>query len=439
MAWKAIYNSKVRHARKIPLGETAYCTECDGEMAVWKNRAGTATHLKHTSNMGSSNSGQGTDCAGGEGDDHNRWKGLAADAVEDAFDDIDDVDGFSKETKTELVTEKGVSAPVSDKQRRIGDVVLTFTERDWQLGDGLIIEVQDANKSKNRTLTTQDYVEQGFAVVWLYEDDFIETRSDESPGKCRLNEADFRHRARQAVKEYAFEEQTQPWFEWTLSDDPYYHYSEQTVKPLTVATESLSPEHHVPATFTPECVDSIIYERLDWSSIEPLTDSATRHRLRAMIDNGTTTRVDATLKRAFALPSEPESWNLTLLPDPDPPATDRFFDELRSEHEQVPVNISVSQWLSGDFWRIAYFRGMAQRSGLLSRGHEEKPQRPPKPANPFDDIQCQNCGHYKPVSDASQVCDNCSTLYDLSWNVETRRVSSESVKKHILPTPTSDQ
>jgi hypothetical protein len=97
------------------------------------------------------------------------------------------------------------------------------------------------------------------------------------------------------------------------------------------------------------------------------------------------------------------------------------------------LDISFSQWLADDFWRIAYFRGMAQRSGLLELGHDNEPHRPPKPANPFDDIQCQHCGHYKPVSDASKVCDECNTLYDLSWNVETGRVSTESLREHILP------
>jgi hypothetical protein len=277
-------------------------------MAVWKNRDGVATHLKHTANMGGSHSGGGTECSGGEGDDHSRWKGLAADALEDAFNDIGDIDGFSEETKKELVKEKGVSAPVSDKERRVGDVVLTFTERDWQFGDGLIVEVQDKNKSKNRTLTTQDYVEQGFAVIWLYEDDFIQTQSDESPGKCRLGEVEFRHRARQAVKKYALKEQTLPWFDWVLSDDPYYDYLDRAVKPFTVATRSHSQQHCVPATFTPECIDTIIYNQLDWDSIEPVTDSAARYRLRAAIGTGTTTRVDAKVDYSVILPTEREYW-----------------------------------------------------------------------------------------------------------------------------------
>jgi hypothetical protein len=171
---------------------------------------------------------------------------------------------------------------------------------------------------------------------------------------------------------------------------------------------------------------------------EEWSGTANRHRLRAMIGAGTTTRVDATLKRSFVLMSEQEYWNQTGLPESNSTSAQEYLNELKSEYSEPLIKISFTQWLSEDFWRIAYFRGIARRSGLLERGHEKNPNRPPKPANPFDDIQCQNCGHYKPVSDASQVCEHCSTLYDLSWNVETGRVSSDSVKEHILSTQATD-
>jgi hypothetical protein len=263
-------------------------------MAVWKNRDGVATHLKHTANMGGSHSGGSTGCSGGEGDDHSRWKGLAADALEDAFNDIGDIDGFSEETKKELVKEKGVSAPVSDKERRVGDVVLTFTERDWQFGDGLIVEVQDKNKSKNRTLTTQDYVEQGFAVVWLYEDDFIQTQSDESPGKCRLGEVEFRHRARQATHKYVPVEKQ-------ITYKPYDVYCSNPFHPSFITEPDADRDVTIPAKIPDEYFaeqQRRYWMRQPWHSRfrdEVTSDTEKAYRLRAAIGSGTVTRQTATL------------------------------------------------------------------------------------------------------------------------------------------------
>lgn len=537
---KGRYDGKLRHARKIPLGETAYCPECGERLRPWKNREGVATHLKHIKNMGPSGSGGGgggNGCSGAEGDDHERWKGYAADALEDAFESVDTVDGFSTEEKTELVKESGVRAPVSDKQWRVGDIVLVFDEPDWQFGKGLIVEVQDQNKSKNLTLTTQDYIEQDFSVIWLYEEDFIESKDDDKPGKCRLGKVEFRNRARQATYKYGPLEKytphrpyhSNPFHRSFISEpdedrdvkipakvpDEYFAKQQRRywmrqpwrsrfrdeVKSDTEKTLRLRAAigpgtvTRMTATLPPECIDTMIYNQLNWDSIKPVTNSGARHRLRAAVGSGTTTHVDARLNKSLVLPTEREYWqqqpwtarfgfstynqycmddmncmasryqkevartsktsgsdaklppeyvdtlyyrNLDWDTIPDSTAADEYLDELKLEYSEPSINISFTQWLSEDFWLIAYLRGMARRSGLLQRGHEKNPSRPPKPANPFNDIQCQNCGHYKHVSEATKICEHCSTLYDLSWNVETGRVSSDLMKEHILSTQATD-
>lgn len=73
-----------------------------------------------------------------------------------------------------LIETGGHAAPISDKNERQRDVQLEFEDRDAQLGEGLIIEVQVENKSKDKHLTTADYLaeDSGYSVLWLSDDDF---------------------------------------------------------------------------------------------------------------------------------------------------------------------------------------------------------------------------------------------------------------------------
>lgn len=82
---------------------------------------------------------------------------------------------LSDVTVTETLIETGGhAAPVSDKNGRQRDVQLEFEDRDPQLGEGLIIEVQVKNKSKDKHLTTADYLAEDseYSVLWLSDDDF---------------------------------------------------------------------------------------------------------------------------------------------------------------------------------------------------------------------------------------------------------------------------
>jgi hypothetical protein len=88
--------------------------------------------------------------------------------------------------------EKELEAPHTDKEIRLGDAVVEFESRDEQLGDGLVVEVQHKNESKDIAATTKDYIRQDYAVAWLDSDDFAD-------GRCRLMEVDFRARAEDAI------------------------------------------------------------------------------------------------------------------------------------------------------------------------------------------------------------------------------------------------
>lgn len=188
----AEYDGEVKAPHQVPKGVDAECPDCGGRLRVWSGEV--VRHFKHVDNMGESGGESHHDCGGiPKSEEHKVWKSYTADALLDAFDDrIATLEGFDPERKRNLVLETELDAPVSEKSRRVGDVVVQFDERDPVLGDGIVVEVQHKHESKDTRLTTADYLAQDYAVVWVYSDDF-------SGGRCRLDEVDFRHRARQSA------------------------------------------------------------------------------------------------------------------------------------------------------------------------------------------------------------------------------------------------
>jgi hypothetical protein len=185
MAYTAIYDGEERGAWAIPAGEDAYCMECGERMRVWREAIdGTAEHLKHIKNMGGGDGG-GTSCRGGESDNHIKWKNFAAERLQEVFGDL-------APTDTPATVEERLAAPASDKEHRDADALIYFDPADEQFGRALAVEVQNENKDKDIDAVTEDYVRQGVAVVWLYEDDF-------NNDGCKLNQVDFRHKAAQSI------------------------------------------------------------------------------------------------------------------------------------------------------------------------------------------------------------------------------------------------
>lgn len=180
MAFTAIYEGEERGAWQIPQKTDAYCKECGEVMRVRSEGSdGTARHLLHKANLGGGPGGgdSGTDCGGGESDEHIKWKNFAAERLGEVFDNA-----------AEVRVEKPLAAPKTDKSERSADAAVMFEDFDEQLGHGLAVEVQHKNKDKDIEGTNRDYIAQDVAVVWLTGDDF------HSKG-CRLTEADFRKKA----------------------------------------------------------------------------------------------------------------------------------------------------------------------------------------------------------------------------------------------------
>lgn len=65
------------------------------------------------------------------------------------------------------VPEYTLKAPVTDDvDYRQADALVEFEHRDSQLGEGLIVEVQYRNKSKDIGVTTDDFLAQDYSVIW---------------------------------------------------------------------------------------------------------------------------------------------------------------------------------------------------------------------------------------------------------------------------------
>jgi len=242
MAYTAIYEGEERGAFEVPHKTDAYCLECGERMRVWREADdGTARHFKHIRNMKGSTGYAGEhDCSGGESDEHRKWKNFAAERASEEFENI-----------AEVSVEKRFSAPHTEKQYRDADSAVIFQDRDEQLGIGLAIEVQHRNLDKDIRSTTKDYLKQDIAVAWLRKEDFTDKG-------CKLNEVDFRDRARQSASISLF-----------APPVPWYLHVETHVEPeLELLRSELSG--HVPAKIPSEYFDKNaleMWESAEWQSL----------------------------------------------------------------------------------------------------------------------------------------------------------------------------
>ncbi|WP_241431075.1 competence protein CoiA family protein [Natrinema pallidum] len=144
------------------------CPVCDDPMGVVKSYergdAFVSRHFRHYDQDGqaelSTTDGQSTfDDLGnaakcpGESDEHLKMKSIAYARLEHDFPDA----------TVEL--ESGVDG-------RIADVLLNFDEPCAPYGNGIAVEAQYRNEGKDIKAVTDHYLERGYSVAWLYEDDF---------------------------------------------------------------------------------------------------------------------------------------------------------------------------------------------------------------------------------------------------------------------------
>lgn len=146
-------------------GVSVECPSCGGEMrARGPFEDGRARHFFHIS----TNTGGGAGCGGGgESDPHRKMKSMAVSGLRHLFD--------SYQRCEPEVTLDVTHTPTAPEIRR-ADALVEFNETNAVYGNGVIVEVQYRNKTKNIRETTHDYLALGYSVYWATEDDFTEDR-----------------------------------------------------------------------------------------------------------------------------------------------------------------------------------------------------------------------------------------------------------------------
>lgn len=463
MPWKAIHEGKEKPPHQVPKKVDVECATCGGRMRIWtKSSDGKARHFKHIGAMGSGDSGGGAACDSiAESDEHMIWKGFSADALLAAFGDkVEDWEGYNQEDKRNLLEEKGLDAPASDKQWRVGDVVLTFDEPDEQLGDGIIVEVQHKNESKDIDMTTTDYIQQGYSVVWLYEDDFGSDR-------CRLSEVDFRHRALQNAWPEHVPHQSDWW-------EPTHNYKTKQKRWETAFEQGLCTSG-APATLPREWCDREalrIWREQKWEHLfrdfrKPIFEAGSEKHTFSLeqYDSGDyIEEVKESLATAPIPARLPREWYdreaLRIWREQDWTSLFQEYEPNRVEAggtPQVHCTVNLAKWLAdnelilhrqplsganieytptevGDFAPEPPAEDYLIPESMLdvlfqdqnlARLSSAEPERPP---NPFNDVQCWCCGAYWHVSKGYEVCRNCDTDVDIEWNIDTGRIDHEAVR-----------
>jgi len=140
-------------------GTTVTCPDC-GETMYPRGGDGRVP-IRHFTHHGQ----QAEDCTGspspGESDYHAFLKGVAASRLAAQFPDA------PVDVEASIPLPEGCH---TDERR--ADVAVQFPENNPYWGEGLIIEVQYRNHSKNLLATSQDYLRTGYSVFWARPLDF---------------------------------------------------------------------------------------------------------------------------------------------------------------------------------------------------------------------------------------------------------------------------
>ncbi|MDS0261880.1 hypothetical protein NDI56_20965 [Haloarcula sp. S1CR25-12] len=401
MPWIAIYDGQKAAPRQVPKQTDVVCPECGGQMRVWsKSSDGRGRHFKHIKNMGRGGGG-GTACESvAESDIHLKWKSLAADRLDDVFE--------GNVENCEM--ERQLQAPKSDKDRRFGDAVVTFEQRDPQLGQGVVVEVQHKNESKDIDAATADFIAQDYAVVWTDKADF-------GTDQWRMAAIDIRARAQEAAWPEQVPEQT-VW--WQPGQNHRAHRSE-----WQAAYRELQSVD-VPATLPREWHDEQareLWKQQSWHELFPTwveqgaeeyPAETYRDEVRAGLLDGSEPTIQLPPTVTEPLLFRTISWEKLFESGVELPHVARA---------DISMAIDFAPLIERQTWRKWY------RSGVRDRQSKRDDINPPPTGH--DDVQCHECESYFYWTDGYEVCQTCGTTIDWEWNVATQRISPESVPEHI--------
>jgi ssDNA-binding Zn-finger/Zn-ribbon topoisomerase 1 len=394
MPYKAIYEGEAKPPQSVPEHTDVSCPDCGEKMHVVKSherQTGTfvSRHFRHSREHGTGGGGAGGKSCG-ESDEHIKLKSIAASKLEHIFED--------NCWKCEL--EYTLENTTTDANHRQADAILLFDDTDDQLGQGVAVEVQYKNKDKNKRAVERDYIENNISTVWVTPDDF-------GDHDVRLNEADIRYRAERSAKRHITEHTSHPALP---NGHPPKDHAEFKLHSVRVAREELEGEqelqprkYHTPATFPEPVIDELRYRGNDWSAL--FADPPELHfRLQAAIPTvDSSIEVQATfLERMFDEHLyHSNEWHRSAISRTDTAETELVFGAI------LPLEYLDSQ---------------------LMKPVKNAPQ---PPNTPHDDVQCHNCGKYRYAPNAPMKCQSCGTWYNWDWNIQTGRISHDSVPDSV--------
>lgn len=162
MAFRALRDGSVVVPAMVDNREEVICPQC-GEKMFARGGEHRARHFYHPDSGGS---GGCTDSSDSESARHARCVALAVARLREVFDSS--LHSCAPEVKLD------VSQSGSGNSIRRADALLEFAGENEFFGEGLIIEIQHRNHSKDKRITTHDYLSAGYSVVWLESSDFGE-------------------------------------------------------------------------------------------------------------------------------------------------------------------------------------------------------------------------------------------------------------------------
>jgi ribosomal protein S27E len=351
-------------------GTVVTCPECGEEMHPWGPSVdGRARHFQHYSDR---------ECAtaGGESATHRKLKSIAVSKLRTIFD----------ERAAVCEPEVTLEAPKSDAADRRADALVRFDERDEQLGNGLIIEVQYKNKGKDRRATERDYLAQDYAVVWVTPDDYEDNELTHTERSIRLT-------ARHAAIDHFH----------TFAKIPH-----DAPEPVSDTLDLSLTDAVAPATIIKDWV--IESPREHWKSEG--WDAAFRspdghYAEQNHTASGLVASLPASTKPTASVPE---------------PARDRLLYDsdrwVRQKHDNAEFFQPLVFDPSLPFSFV--FEHLSNSDKLITADLSRPPTR-------FDDVQCLGCGNYQYAPNAGLLCPTCGKPYDWEWNVETGRIKQESI------------
>ncbi|WP_338756523.1 hypothetical protein V9T20_12930 (plasmid) [Halobacterium salinarum] len=158
-------------------GETVFCPHCDGRMRPRGASNQQARHFMHVDNLSAdANNRACNGLAGesiGESVRHRIWKSLAVSGLQTRFADFD-VREYTLEHEVDV--SKGPSLLDTRRADAIVRFLEPITNPNLFFGEGVIVEVQHHNETKDIAKVTADYLSAGYSVYWAHDADFTETQ-----------------------------------------------------------------------------------------------------------------------------------------------------------------------------------------------------------------------------------------------------------------------